>query len=238
MDVEEYAVTYHQFYTGEIPRLLLKYLSEVSWKSFLDLGCGDGALLYTLNRRGYFSDKVVYAVDLSESRINLVRKISGDFRCFVDDACRIQNIEDNSIDFLVSTSVIEHVSDDEAMVKEMDRVLSRGGLVYLSTIFKKWYGWYFHRRNGRWVLDPTHVREYSRDAQLLNIFERHKLEVVEMAKSPSWYPLIEPILRAMGAKNSVFSNRFLRFLRSFKIPIPGYYKWNIVCKKKNNSEGA
>ena len=118
MDVEEYS-KYLQFYTDEIPELLVKYLNKANWKSYLDLGCGDGALLYALNKKGYFYGKIVYAIDLSESRISLAKRIDKDFRCFVDDACNIQTIKDNSIDFLVSTHVIEHVTHDEAMVKEI-----------------------------------------------------------------------------------------------------------------------
>jgi len=61
-------------------------------------------LLYALNKKRYFNDKLVYAVDLFENRINLVKKINKNFKCFVGDACNIP-LEDNTIDFLVSTDV-------------------------------------------------------------------------------------------------------------------------------------
>lgn len=236
MDIEDYS-RHIQFYIKDIPKLLLKFLNKVNWKSYLDLGCGDGSLLYTLNKKGYFKNKLVYAIDLSKNRINLVKKINKDFRCFVDDACNIQNIKDNSINFLVSTQLIEHVANDEDLVKEISRVLDKNCIVYLSTIFKKWYAWYFYRCNGKWTLDPTHLREYTRDNQLLDIFRKYGFEITENKKSLTWRPVIDfvfrrIVFRIIGVRRNMFNNRFLKLLRNLKVPIPGYYYWEIVCEKK------
>ena len=236
MDIKDYS-KHIQFYTEDIPKLLLKFLNKVNWKSYLDLGCGDGSLLYTLNKKGYFKNKLVYAIDLSEDRINLVKKINKDFRCFVDDACNIQNIKDNSINFLVSSQLIEHVANAEDMVKEISRVLDKNCIVYLSTIFKKCYAWYFYRCNGKWTLDPTHLREYTQDNQLLDIFRKYGFEILENKKSLTSRPVIDfvfrrIVFRIIGVRRNVFNNRFLKLLRNLKVPIPGYYYWEIVCEKK------
>jgi 2-polyprenyl-3-methyl-5-hydroxy-6-metoxy-1,4-benzoquinol methylase len=226
-----------QFYTEEIPELLLKYIEMVNWKTYLDLGCGDGSLLYALNKKGYFNNKIVYAIDLSEKRINFVKKINKEFICFIDDACNLQNIKDNSVDFLVSTQLIEHVPDDKDMIKEINRVLNKNGIVYLSTVFKKWYGWYFYRCNDKWTLDPTHMREYTQDNQLFDFFGEYDLEVIENKKTLVWRPLIDfvfrrVIFRIISPKRNVFENRFLRIVRNIKLPILGYYCWEIICRKK------
>ena len=44
---------------------------------------------------------------------------------------------------------------------------ARAGSLYLTTVFKGWYAWYFYRCEGRWTVDPTHLREYRSDAELL-----------------------------------------------------------------------
>jgi 2-polyprenyl-3-methyl-5-hydroxy-6-metoxy-1,4-benzoquinol methylase len=232
MDIEEYAKR-KQFYNRDIPKLLLKYVSKECWISYLDLGCGDGSLLYAMNKKRFFDNKIVYAVDLSENRINLVKKINKNFICYVEDACSIKNIQNGSIDFLVSEQVIEHVKNDEAMIKEISRLLKKDGVVYLSTIFKKWYGWYFYRCNGRWTLDPTHLREYGKDGKLFVFFEKNGFEILENKKILIKRSLSDFILKRLNADREIYNNYFfLRLLRIFKLPIFGYYEWEIICKKK------
>jgi len=220
-----------QFLTDDVPPLLLKTLGRNDWTSLLDIGCGDGSLLYALKNKGHLSNKSVYALDNSRDRLRVVQGISRDFVCFVGDACDTA-VADKSIDILVSTQVIEHVLDDEAMVKEMRRILTDRGVVYLSTVFKKPYGWYFYRNGGRWVLDPTHLREYSRDGQLLDILKKYDFDILETRKTLDGRPVIDSVIRRLRGGRQVYGNRFLKHLRGLRVPIPGYYNWEIVCKKK------
>jgi 2-polyprenyl-3-methyl-5-hydroxy-6-metoxy-1,4-benzoquinol methylase len=232
MNIEEYS-KYKQFYTGKAPKLLLKYLNLFYWNNFLDLGCGDGSLLYALNKKNYLDGKKVYAIDLSENRINLVKKINKNFVCFVDDACNIKEIKDNNIDFIVSEQVIEHVEDDDAMAKEIYRILRLGGIIYLSTVFKKWYGWYFYKCNGKWRLDPTHIREYNNEIKLLKFFPKEKFELLENKKTVVKRSIIDFIFKRFGVDREIFIKfPFFQWIRNVKIFIPGYYNWEIVLKKK------
>jgi 2-polyprenyl-3-methyl-5-hydroxy-6-metoxy-1,4-benzoquinol methylase len=232
MDIEEYA-KYTQLYSEEVPELLLKYLQETDWQSFLDAGCGDGSLLFALNKKGYFQGKTVYGVDLSRKRIELCRQINPAFKCSVDSAEAMREIKDGSINFLVSTQVIEHVPSDEAMVCEIARVVnSQNNTVYLSTVFKKWYGWYFYRCNGRWTLDPTHLREYTADDQLFGLLRRAGLEILASRKKLYWFPVADFFLRKLGWRTEAANNPVVRFLSWFKVPIWGYYNWEIVGRKK------
>ena len=232
MDIEEYS-KYKQFYNEDIPKLLLKYLSKNNWNNYLDLGCGDGSLLNALNKKGYLKKKNVYAIDLSEKRINLVKKINPSFICYVEDACDVKNIQDRSIDFLVSSQVIEHVENDNDMVKGIYRLMRKNGIVYLSTVFKKKYGWYFYKCNNKWTLDPTHLREYDADNQLLDIFDKNSFKIMENKKVLVKRSLADFFLKRIGVDREVFiKHPFLMFIRNLKIPIFGYYNWEIVCQKK------
>jgi 2-polyprenyl-3-methyl-5-hydroxy-6-metoxy-1,4-benzoquinol methylase len=219
-----------QFYTGEVPELLNVGLEHSDWTSFLDLGCGDGALLQAMYQQGYFDGKHPYAVDMSESRIALVRNISEDIDCWVGDASNT-SFQDGSIDFVASTQVIEHVEDDEEMVKEINRILVPNGLAYISTVFKKNYAWYYYRCNGKWTIDPTHVREYTQDGQLLDKLTKHGLEVLRTKKTLTSRPLVDAVLRRMRVKNTIYQTRGLKLLRRLSLPIPGYYNWEILCRK-------
>lgn len=221
MDIEEYS-KYKQSYNDEIPDLLNKYFSKKDVLNYLDLGCGDGVLLNALNKKGYFENKKVYAVDLSENRINLVKEINKKFVCLVSDACNVSDIKENSIDFLVSSQVIEHVKNDEIMIKEIYRMLKKDGIAYISTVFKKKYAWYFYRCNGQWVLDPTHVREYTNEDQLFGILERNNFKIIESRKTLIKRSVLDFSMKRIGVKKET---------KILNIPILGYYNWEIVCKK-------
>jgi hypothetical protein len=106
-----------------------------------------------------------------------------------------------------------------------------GGTVYLSTVFKKWYGWYFYRCNGKWRLDPTHLREYTADSQLLPLFEKHGFKVVKTHKALFSFPPVDMFLRLLHVKDHVFNNKFVNLLRKIKVPIIGYYNWEMVFER-------
>jgi len=220
-----------QFYSDELPPLLERYLNADQWQTCLELGCGDGSLLSALDNNGYLSGKTVYALDISAHRLGNVRTINADLGCVVADAGQVP-VRSDSIDFAISTQVIEHVPDDAAMVKEFHRMMGSGRTLYLATIFKKWYGWYFYRCNGKWVIDPTHLREYTNDRQLTDIFSENGFEILENRKSPNVFPLIDAVTRRVGGGKNVYNNRGLRTLRKIRLPIPGYYIWELVCRKK------
>ena len=230
MNIEKYARR-KQFYSDEVPPLLSACLANNEWDSLADLGCGDGSLVYSLNQRGYFQGKTVYAVDLSRIRVDRVKEQNSGITCVVADACD-SGIYDASIDILISTQVIEHVADDGEMAKEMFRIVSPGGTVYLSTVFKKKYAWYFYRCNGKWTLDPTHLREYTQDKQLVELLESSGFEIIANEKTLDGRPIIDSVLRRLRVSKYVYRIPLMKFLRKVRAPIPGYYIWELVLQKK------
>lgn len=233
VEIEEYAEIAPQYYDGDMEPLLEKYLAETKWQSLLDCGCGDGGFLFSLYKRGYARDKAIRAVDFSKSRIELVKKIDPSIQAAVDNAEDLATIPDASVDFLVSTQVIEHV-DDAKMIATLDRVVKDGATLYLSTVYKKWYGWYFYRNQKKqWALDPTHLREYRCDSELLDKLAKERFTVLENVKKLQYFPVIDFFVKRLGIKNRLlYSNRFVRLVRKIRVPIFGYYNWIIVLKKK------
>jgi len=233
MKIEEYSRNFPHYYDVEVPKLLNKYLLKKSGGVFCDLGCGDGALLSKLTKSGIFGSLwKVFGTDLSDERLEAAKSVNTGVIFYKEDACCIKNLKEGSVDFLTSTQVIEHVDSDESMLFEIKRLLKAGGTAYISTVFKKKFGWYFYRNQGRWVLDPTHVREYTEDHQLLLKIERAGLTLVESNKTLFYFPLLDFFLKRLGSGRDIYSNRILRSLRNIKVPIPGYYLWEIVVNKK------
>lgn len=237
LTIEEYAQSLPQYYGTEIPKTLKKYLDSTTFSSLLECGCGDGSLLYTLKCNNYFKGKKIIAIDLSKNRIALVKKIDSNINAFVDNAEELTKIKDNSVDFFTSTHVIEHVNDKK-MLKAIERVVKKEGTIYIATIFKEWYGWYYYRRHGKWVMDVTHLREYGKDEELLELIDKNKFKILEIQKTQLYFPVIDFIIRRLFLlkiicnRDLFVNNTFFNMLRSIKIPILGYYNWEIVLKKR------
>lgn len=233
MNIEDYASHSPQFYNYKVPPLLKKYLSLKNYNTFLDCGCGDGAMLYALLKEGFFKRiKSIVALDLSRSRMDLVKKLHPSVRAHVDSAEEMRKIKNNSVDFFISTQVIEHV-DDKKMSDSIYRVVKKNGIIYISTVFKKWYGWYFYRNLGKWVLDPTHLREYGKDRELLKNFSSRKFKLLENKKTLQWFPLVHFFLKRINIKKrKLASSATMSILSKLKIPILGYYNWELVFVKR------
>lgn len=230
--IEDYSDYSSQYYEIEIPKLLEHYLKKTSYTSIADIGCGDGSLLYALKTAGYLTKKKVYGIDLSVKSIALVSLLDPTIHARVDNVEQIKTIPSNSIDFVISTTVIEHV-DDQKMLSSVDKILNKSGIAYITTVFKKPYGWYFYRRDGKWVMDVTHLREYMHDDELLHLIDTKAYSILESKKSLCWFPVIDFFARRLKIKDrKFFVNQLFRLLRKIKVPIIGYYEWELVLQKK------
>lgn len=109
-----------------LDRLSLKnMLKEME---ILDLACGQGGYAFELAKYA----KLVYALDL-----NILRNLKkSNILPIQADALNIP-LQDNSIDFIFCSSLIEHIPDQNRLVSEIRRILKPDGICYLSTI--PWY---------------------------------------------------------------------------------------------------
>jgi len=100
-----------------------------SYKSLLDLGCGDG------RDSIYFSNKgiKVTALDFSESGINKLKNQNSKIDCIFEDIKNI-NLGENSFDVIYAHLSL-HYFDDETTDKIFDnlfRILRKGGLIFIK----------------------------------------------------------------------------------------------------------
>jgi len=236
MQLDKYSRIFIHYYSQQAPILLVDFIRKnKDLKVIADLGCGDGSILYSLAKNKILDnfDKI-YAVDLSRERIRRVKLINNKINAFIADVCNLSQISDSEIDIIISNQVIEHVSNEDEMIKEMKRILNKDGFVYLSTVFKKWYGWYFYKnRFNKWTIDPTHEREYTKDEQLLDRLKKFNFEIIENRKILHWFPLTDFFLKRVGFGQDIYEKNFiLNNFRKIKVPIIGYYNWEIICRKK------
>lgn len=176
----------------------------------------------------------MYAVDLETSRLGRVSARFPWIETVVATAESVPAIGDETLDFVCSTMVLEHVPDERAYLDEIRRVLRRGGRAYVTTVYKKPWGWYFRKRDGKTVLDTSHVREYT-DLEAVSalLTEGGRFRILDLERRLLWFPLLDPLLFRIGGRAPALAKRtsLLRVLRAPKIPIPGYYSLEVVLER-------
>jgi ubiquinone/menaquinone biosynthesis C-methylase UbiE len=117
-------------YTGmqmnELQSAFINFFKDVKNKKILDVGCGDRQY------EKYLDDSNHYiGLDVEESGRNIVNKKADIFY----DGMNIP-LENESIDYIICTQVLEHAIDPVKLVEEFKRVLRRGGgMLRYSSIY-------------------------------------------------------------------------------------------------------
>lgn len=180
-------------------KLYKKYLKLISWplsiadtvptiktaENILDIGIGSGLIVHYMKR--YLNSHAnYYGIDIAKNAL-----LPDDVNFKVAD---IQNenlpFEDESMDMVISTFVIEHMTDPYKLFFEAFRVLKPGGYFWVvtehsNTLFLPDY-WNFYQ-------DPTHVRPYTkRTFKILSEssgFKVHRLGIIRIWE----YALLSPL---------------------------------------------
>ena len=100
-------------------------------ESVLDVGCGNGQLLFQLKSK--FSK--LYGLEYSKDRLQqAIINLEGlPFTPFKGSAENLSEIEDCSIDCIVSADTIEHIPDVYKATDEMFRIIKPGGSLIINT---------------------------------------------------------------------------------------------------------
>jgi SAM-dependent methyltransferase len=226
-----YTHAHRHFYSSELPPLLLETVRRHRPGAIADLGAGDGAVLWALERAGLLDD-VAYAVDLSPERVAHAAGISRRVHGIVADATDVAVLPDRSVDGIIASQVIEHLEDDRALAAEMARLLRPSGWWYVGTVLRGSRAWWIYRVDGRWLLDPTHVREYRSQEELLSALEHPQLRIDDVRVTPLSFPVSDLVLRTLAFARVLrfdsLSDVYLRRpslspTRKLRTRVPGYW---------------
>jgi 2-polyprenyl-3-methyl-5-hydroxy-6-metoxy-1,4-benzoquinol methylase len=233
------------FFDNKLPILLKKIFKSKKYRKakIVDLGCGDGRLLSALKSKGYLNQKDSYGIDISEDRISYLREYLPEVKTIISDASDIKELDDNKFDVVICSQLIEHVPSEDLLIKEIKRLIKHDGLIYMSSVIKKRYGFWIYRVNGKIKLDPTHLREYSSEEEFLDLLDKNGVDCKEVQITPLRYSIVDLLLRLLIRLSILnpkgFQNFFLEHKLSFKIKnllnmrVLGYYTIETISKVKD-----
>lgn len=176
-----------------LTHLVVKFSEEYFEKTFgelqvVDWGCGKGHVTYLLKKLGgnilscdrQFGNDSAFGQEtpiLEANQVDVL-PLSHDY---------IMPFKSSSIDVFLSFGVLEHVSDDSKSMKEISRVLRKGGLFFCFNLpyFFSWTQRLSHLR-GNYYHDKLYTK-----VEVKKLVKENKLEIIDI-----WH-------RQLFPKNSV-----------------------------------
>ena len=144
-----------------------KEAAKIISGTVLEVGSGEGFGITELAPRA----EHYIAVDKYETLISKELQANNKITFIQTEVPPLKEIEDNSVDFVVSFQVIEHIKDDERFLEEIHRVLKPGGKVILTT----------PNIMMSITRSPWHTREYTPEQMgeiLKSSFDKYELKGV------------------------------------------------------------
>ena len=138
--------------------------------NILEIGGGDG-IYFTLNKNNI--DKTI--VDIDDHFKGILE--SKGIRFFQHDLSReiLFDVDDNSFDLISMNHLIEHITDIDHFMTEVNRLLKSTGYVYIRTPDIKKVGFSFYN-------DFTHVRPFSKEG-LIHMMDCYGLKKIFMVNN-------------------------------------------------------
>lgn len=136
-------------------RIITKTLVEkFKPRSVLDVGCAKGHLVYCFNELGVEA----YGVDISKYAISQSPESVRAALFNLDVEFEELPFEPETFDIVVAIELVEHLQNHNYLISEMKRVLTPGGVVFITTP-KRYREFLFRIINMR---EPTHINLHSK----------------------------------------------------------------------------
>jgi len=148
--------------------VLISYIKKGD-NLILDAGCGNGSLSFRIAKKGH---KVV-GIDITKENINFAKKVKDSKGIknikFIQMSLTNITFKDELFDIVVSGEVLEHIKNDNKVVKHFNRILKKGGQCVISV----------PQNPDLWSIEDDwvgHVRMY-RKKELRNLLEKNGFKI-------------------------------------------------------------
>jgi 2-polyprenyl-3-methyl-5-hydroxy-6-metoxy-1,4-benzoquinol methylase len=164
---------------GEDPRPFLEFKTNLikdyleSNKGIaLDMGCGDGFFTLKLLKFGYEVNSIDVSPEAIKSTKNRVQKIGmlNSVKLFKEDFFKFE--PENQYDIILCLEVLEHINDDVAALKKINKLLKDNGTLILSVPHRQDLWNYSDEMGG-------HYRRYSKN-DVLSKLEKTNFKVEKL----------------------------------------------------------
>ena len=137
-----------------LARTISKFSIVRSVNRILDVGCGVGILLTEAAAQGWEA----YGVDVSGDCVETARRRG--FSVFHGEVHEA-TFPDNFFDVVCAVEVLEHVNDPAAVLREIHRVLRRGGVIWGTTPHASGLAARLLANDWSAVIPPNHLQLFS-----------------------------------------------------------------------------
>ncbi|MFH1478219.1 MAG: class I SAM-dependent methyltransferase [Candidatus Omnitrophota bacterium] len=135
--------------------------------ALLDIGCGSGFVIRAA--RGLFA--AIYGIDISEGILRSMDAGADGLICADADSIPLK---DGSVDMVILFSTMHHLYDARSVLKEITRVLRKGGVLYIDHDMEKGF-----------------VRRFSLLVRLYRLFSRKEEKYINAGIKRETYELSE-----------------------------------------------
>ncbi|MCI8553254.1 MAG: class I SAM-dependent methyltransferase [Lawsonibacter sp.] len=160
-------IYFDEFYSSRPGMRLIRNIITSSSRrgnAICELACGHGELLKQLKADGFR----VQGVDSSFARVEEVRASGID--CICGDVAHTP-FPDSCFDFVICMECLEHVGAPEAVVREANRLLMGGGMIFCTTPY------------GNFCDCTGHLRQFSENS-LCALFTQNGFDIVNILRIP------------------------------------------------------
>jgi len=160
-------------------RLMRRMTDDLSPRSILDVGGGEGSLLQALG--AVHPQARVVGTDLAATAVELARKLMPRAEFAVLDV--VKDRLPDTFDLIVCSDVVEHIEDDQSALNNMAAMTSPGGHVVIATL---------QGRMRPFEKDVGHVRNYGPG----ELEEKMRIAGLSVDRVIAWgFPFYSPLYR-------------------------------------------
>lgn len=147
--------------------------------TILDIGGYDGFIAGNLKKM--LPNIKITIVDLDKSGLQIAKERGLKTLCI--SATKLP-LENNSIDVVLCLDLIEHVKEDDKLVKEISRVLKKDGKVILTTPFQNGVSFPFLNEKKLKIINKNwgHTRKGYSLSQIRELFKNNGLIIEKVSK--------------------------------------------------------
>lgn len=140
----------------------------------LDIGCGVGDFLHTMEQHGWDCTGVEPSED---AKVIAKKRIKGQLLSSEEQ----ENLPDNSFDVITMWHVLEHVDDIRWQIQQLHRLCKPGGRIVIALPNYKSYDGQYYKAEWAAYDVPRHLNHFNK-ATLIKIFEESGLRHVKTEK--------------------------------------------------------